>query len=70
MIGRRGLPPLLRAALRGRRRGILPQGDTFLRGLALGALIGAAIAGSTVWNRIRGWRPSDSERGGSGQSGA
>ena len=26
---------------------------TFMRGLALGALVGAAIAGSTLWNRRR-----------------
>jgi hypothetical protein len=29
---------------------------SFMRGLALGALVGAAIAGSTVWNRRRGSR--------------
>jgi hypothetical protein len=27
--------------------------ERFLRGLGLGALIGAAIAGSTLWSRIR-----------------
>ena len=26
---------------------------TFARGLILGALVGAAIAGSTIWSRIR-----------------
>jgi hypothetical protein len=26
---------------------------SFHRGLALGALVGAAIAGSTIWTRIR-----------------
>jgi hypothetical protein len=26
---------------------------SFHRGLALGALVGSAIAGSTIWNRIR-----------------
>jgi hypothetical protein len=25
----------------------------FLRGLAIGAMVGAAIAGSTIWNRRR-----------------
>jgi hypothetical protein len=25
----------------------------FSRGLALGALVGAAIAGSTIWSRVR-----------------
>jgi hypothetical protein len=38
-----------------RRRGDSAAGDTrllaFARGLALGALVGAVIAGSTVWNR-------------------
>ena len=29
------------------------SGVSFHRGLALGALIGAAIAGSTLWTRIR-----------------
>jgi hypothetical protein len=27
--------------------------ERFLRGLGLGALIGAAIAGSTLWSRLR-----------------
>jgi hypothetical protein len=31
-------------------------GVSFHRGLALGALVGAAIAGSTSWTRIRGAR--------------
>jgi hypothetical protein len=29
---------------------------SFQRGLALGALVGAAIAGSTLWSRIRAAR--------------
>jgi hypothetical protein len=29
------------------------QGVSFHRGLALGALVGAAIAGSTLWSRVR-----------------
>lgn len=29
---------------------------SFSRGLALGALVGAAIAGSTIWSRLRGAR--------------
>jgi hypothetical protein len=28
-------------------------GVSFHRGLALGALVGAAIAGSTIWTRLR-----------------
>lgn len=43
---------LIRSLL-GERASILPRGDAFTRGLALGALVGAAIAGSTLWNRIR-----------------
>ena len=29
---------------------------SFHRGRALGALVGAAIAGSTIWSRLRGTR--------------
>lgn len=29
------------------------SGVSFHRGLALGAMVGAAIAGSTLWNRIK-----------------
>jgi hypothetical protein len=29
------------------------RASTFARGLALGALVGAAIAGSTIWQRRR-----------------
>jgi hypothetical protein len=29
------------------------NGVSFHRGLALGALVGAAIAGSTLWSRVR-----------------
>jgi hypothetical protein len=42
--------------LRRRRRGSAtgdPRLFSFARGLALGALVGAAIAGSTVWSRRR-----------------
>jgi hypothetical protein len=31
-------------------------GVSFNRGLALGAFVGAAIAGSTIWSRLRGAR--------------
>jgi hypothetical protein len=34
-----------------------PRPATFVRGLALGALVGAAIAGSTIWQRRHG-RPA------------
>lgn len=36
---------------------------SFHRGLALGALVGAAIAGSTIWSRLHG-----SRRAGSGDA--
>jgi hypothetical protein len=32
------------------------RASTFTRGLALGALVGAAIAGSTIWQRRSGRR--------------
>jgi hypothetical protein len=32
---------------------------SFHRGLTLGALVGAAIAGSTIWSRLRQARDSD-----------
>ena len=35
------------------------NGVSFHRGLALGALVGAAIAGSTLWARIREAREND-----------
>jgi hypothetical protein len=37
---------------RGSRSSLISD-ETFMRGLALGALIGAAIAGSTLWSRLR-----------------
>jgi hypothetical protein len=37
-------------------------GTTFMRGLTLGALLGAAIAGSALWQRrIKTKRPAPSE---------
>lgn len=35
-----------------RIRGVI-EAVSFGRGLALGALVGAAIAGSTLWSRVR-----------------
>lgn len=32
------------------------KGVSFRRGLSLGALVGAAIAGSTLWSRVRSSR--------------
>jgi hypothetical protein len=32
---------------------LLAHGPTFTQGLMLGALVGAAIAGSTLWSRVR-----------------
>jgi hypothetical protein len=40
--------------------------STFMRGLAVGALVGAAIAGSTIWERRqrrRQRRPDDVNQG-------
>jgi hypothetical protein len=34
-------------------RDLPPIAGTFLRGLSLGALVGAAIAGSAIWRRVR-----------------
>jgi hypothetical protein len=43
--------------LRERRRGadddLSPLAATFLRGLSIGTLVGAAIAGSAIWRRLR-----------------
>ena len=36
-------------------------GVSFNRGLALGAFVGAAIAGSTIWSRIRAAREGPGE---------
>jgi hypothetical protein len=35
------------------RADLSPLAGTFLRGLSLGALVGAAIAGSAMWRRAR-----------------
>ena len=50
MSGRdQGLVETVREALRGEEGA--PTGTTFMRGLTLGALIGAAVAGSAIWQR-------------------
>lgn len=46
--GRAVVPPPPRTGL-----GRLLEDERFMRGLGLGALIGAAIAGSTLWSRRR-----------------
>ena len=48
----------LRDELDGRDNGAsaLRARSTFIRGLAIGALVGAAIAGSTIWERRRARR--------------
>jgi hypothetical protein len=38
-------------AVAGRQDDVDQRASTFARGLALGALVGAAIAGSTIWQR-------------------
>jgi len=37
------------------------RASTFARGLAIGALVGAAIAGSTIWQRRHATPPSPPE---------
>jgi hypothetical protein len=37
------------------------DGVSFHRGLALGALVGAAIAGSSLWARVRAARDDEQE---------
>ena len=44
-----GMFETVRDALRGEAGA--PSGTTFMRGLTLGALIGAAVAGSAIWQR-------------------
>ena len=44
-----GLVETVREALRGEEGA--SSGTTFMRGLTLGALIGAAVAGSAIWQR-------------------
>jgi len=39
-----------------------PYAATFLRGLSLGALVGAAIAGSAIWRRVRDARNESDDR--------
>jgi hypothetical protein len=50
MSGRdQGLVQTVREALRGEEGA--SGGTTFMRGLTLGALLGAAVAGSAIWQR-------------------
>ena len=48
------------------------SGVSFRRGLSLGAMVGAAIAGSTLWSRFRNGRehPAGSEPGSADDPGA
>jgi hypothetical protein len=57
------LEALVRAIAGGAHDDDDQRATTFARGLALGALVGAAIAGSTVWQRrhARSARPTHSE---------
>ena len=54
------LEALVRAVAGGAHDDDDQRATTFARGLALGALVGAAIAGSTIWQRrhARSARPS------------
>lgn len=40
----------------------LLNGASFHRGLAIGAMVGAAIAGSTIWSRLRNAREESRHR--------
>ena len=42
----------------------LLEDERFIRGLGVGALIGAAIAGSTIWSRHRETRPAEDPHAG------
>ncbi|HEX8025884.1 MAG TPA: hypothetical protein VF484_06755 [Candidatus Limnocylindrales bacterium] len=53
MSGRTGRPATSPAPRDLRR---ILEDERFIGGLGLGALIGAAIAGSTLWSRLRGAR--------------
>ena len=62
---------LLRA-LRGRPAAVLAEAQdddspAFVNGLALGALVGAAIAGSTLWRRFRAGSRQSGNHPGAGQ---
>jgi hypothetical protein len=43
------------------RLAVFLKGASFHRGLALGALVGAAIAGSTLWSRLRPRAPKSGD---------
>jgi hypothetical protein len=65
-----GVESLIRAITRGssdedRDR----RATTFARGLAMGALVGAAIAGSTIWQRRQASTVSDPPRLAGGSTG-
>ena len=50
---------LIRAVAGGSEEERDQRASTFARGLALGALVGAAIAGSTIWQRRLAKRSGD-----------
>lgn len=65
-MSRDDVPAPVEALIRAVAGGSGEEGDrrasTFARGLALGALVGAAIAGSTIWQRrqaVRDRAPDD-----------
>jgi hypothetical protein len=59
-----GVESLIRAVTRGSNAEDRDRrASTFARGLAMGALVGAAIAGSTIWQR-RQARPAVIDEGG------
>jgi hypothetical protein len=53
---RPGVDALIRSLVGGSEEDRDQRASTFARGLALGALVGAAIAGSTIWQRRQAGR--------------
>jgi hypothetical protein len=47
--------------LRNDRDDLMARLGPFLRGISMGALVGAAIAGSTIWRRTRSHGSADRE---------
>jgi hypothetical protein len=56
MKRRAGPRQAIRDAVERHVPGLGDDGPTFMQGLAIGALVGAAIAGSTLWSRFQSRR--------------
>jgi hypothetical protein len=64
-----GVESLIRAVTRGSNHEDRNQrASTFARGLAMGALVGAAITGSTIWQRRQATVTTEPPRLGDGSS--